>query len=146
VQIPSNTLRWKKQVEICLTSREVFWLKRNKNDEQGKQPKINTQDADKNTCLWHAESICYTPIFIMKCKKQVLLSISTHFSRAEKMAQQFRALVALIENLESVPSTHIAVHKHPLLQFQRIHLSFLVSMSTKHTHVHRHACSKHPYK
>lgn len=35
-----------------------------------------------------------------------------------QMAQQLRVLVALVEDLKSVLSTHVVAHYHPQLQFQ----------------------------
>lgn len=39
---------------------------------------------------------------------------------AGEMAQRFRALVALSEDLASIPSIHMVAHKHLSLQFQGI--------------------------
>lgn len=43
------------------------------------------------------------------------------------MAQQFRTLLALGEDLTSVPSVYMVVHNHQLLRFQGIPQSLLTS-------------------
>ena len=40
------------------------------------------------------------------------MTLEGQYLRAEAMAQQLRALAALLEDLSSIPSTHMVTHSH----------------------------------
>lgn len=58
------------------------------------------------------------------------------------MAQWLSALVALAEDPDSVPSTHMGDHNHPQLQFQ----GYLKNMPMVHKHTHRQNTNTHKDK
>jgi hypothetical protein len=61
------------------------------------------------------------------------------------MAQQLRAMTALLEDLGSSPTTHMAAGKHPLFQFQETQQLLLASLSTRHTcSIQTYLPAKHP--
>lgn len=52
------------------------------------------------------------------------------------MAQWSRALIALKEDLGSIPTTHMVVHNHPCIQLQKIPYPLLTSVGTGKTFIH----------
>lgn len=50
------------------------------------------------------------------------------------MVQQFRALLALGEDLTSIPSVYMVAHNHQLLRFQGIPHSLLTSKGVRCAH------------
>jgi len=72
---------------------------------------------------WQGGSICAFPVCICA-------SVQSVFKRPGEMAQRLRALV-LAKNPGSIPSTYVAAHDHPLLQFQGLQHPLLTSDGTR---------------